>query len=186
MCRQGRMIFPFSHFSKSISSSLVCKSVKFPRSCGKATCADICVHFPGDHSSGKRDLIDKQTHSQLPNLSGHLCVSIGKSSRFIGQPALIVSLQHRDTRNSQVNRVKYSRAVQNNRSLSAAGETDFTSTGALFVSGFTILYPRPKQFEPALILRTGESSKICTKTAYACKFYYWPLVKTLNMFYFNV
>ncbi|TGZ51498.1 hypothetical protein DBV15_02252 [Temnothorax longispinosus] len=28
-------------------------------------------------------------NSQLPNCSGHLCVSIGKSSRFIGHPALI-------------------------------------------------------------------------------------------------
>lgn len=32
-------------------------------------------------------------NSQLPNCNGHLCVSIGKSSRFIGQPALIVSLK---------------------------------------------------------------------------------------------
>lgn len=30
---------------------------------------------------------------QLPNCSGHLCVSIGKFSRFIGHPALIVSLK---------------------------------------------------------------------------------------------
>lgn len=32
-------------------------------------------------------------NSQLPNCNGHLCVSIGKSSRFIGQPALMVSLK---------------------------------------------------------------------------------------------
>lgn len=30
-------------------------------------------------------------HSHDPNLSGHFCMSMGKSARFIGQPALIVS-----------------------------------------------------------------------------------------------